>query len=143
MTERHWRTALLNLMAPSDQDPIVDFGTGTGTLCIGLKRRAPDCRLVGVDPDPKVLVIARAKAEASGSLSRFQGQHRHRKHSVGALNTEETPKLSDLWMSVEGIAQGSREVPQAGLRRFGGRTLVRDRTSAIERVDGDVARGCV
>ena len=64
--ERHWRTALLNLMAPSDEDSIVDFGAGTGTLCIGLKRRAPDCRLVGVDPDPTVLAIARAEAEALG-----------------------------------------------------------------------------
>jgi ubiquinone/menaquinone biosynthesis C-methylase UbiE len=64
--ERRWRSALLNLMAPSDEDSIVDFGAGTGTLCIGLKQRAPDCRLVGVDPDPKVLAIARAKAEALG-----------------------------------------------------------------------------
>ena len=71
--ERHWRSALLNLMAPSDEDSIVDFGAGTGTLCIGLKRRAPDCRLVGVDPDPKVLVIARAKAEASGIAIQISG----------------------------------------------------------------------
>ncbi|MGH6615219.1 class I SAM-dependent methyltransferase [Sphingomonas sp.] len=45
---------------------MVDFGAGTGTLCIGLKQRAADCRLVGIDPDPQVLAIARAKAEASG-----------------------------------------------------------------------------
>ena len=64
--ERRWRSALLDLIAASDDDSIVDFGAGTGTLCIGLKRRAPACRLVGVDPDPEVLAIARAKAEALG-----------------------------------------------------------------------------
>jgi ubiquinone/menaquinone biosynthesis C-methylase UbiE len=64
--ERRWRSALLNLIAPSDDDSIVDFGAGTGTLCIALKQRAPGCRLVGVDPDPEVLAIARAKAEPFG-----------------------------------------------------------------------------
>jgi len=64
--ERRWRSALLNLMAPSDEDSIVDFGAGTGTLCIGLKQRAPACSLIGIDPDPEVLAIARAKAEVQG-----------------------------------------------------------------------------
>ncbi|MES2056872.1 MAG: class I SAM-dependent methyltransferase [Pseudomonadota bacterium] len=64
--ERRWRSALLDLMAPSGADSIVDFGAGTGTLCLGLKQRAPDCRVIGVDPDPEILVIAKAKADALG-----------------------------------------------------------------------------
>ncbi|QNQ10267.1 class I SAM-dependent methyltransferase [Sphingomonas alpina] len=64
--ERRWRSALADLIAPSGEDSIVDFGAGTGTLCIELKRRAPGCRLVGIDPDPQVLAIARAKAETLG-----------------------------------------------------------------------------
>ena len=64
--ERRWRPALLDLIAPADEDVIVDFGAGTGTLCIGLKQRAPACRLVGIDPDAEVLAIAGAKAAALG-----------------------------------------------------------------------------
>ena len=64
--EQVWRSALIDLVAPADGDTIVDFGAGTGTLCIGLRQRAPRCRIVGVDPDSKVLAIARTKAEALG-----------------------------------------------------------------------------
>jgi ubiquinone/menaquinone biosynthesis C-methylase UbiE len=65
--EQVWRSALIDLVAPADGDTIVDFGAGTGTLCIGLRQRAPRCRIVGVDPDSKVLAIARTKAEALGA----------------------------------------------------------------------------
>ena len=62
--ERAWRSAMLNLIAPADEDVIVDVGAGTGSLAVALKQRAPSCRLVAIDPDPEVLEIARAKGEA-------------------------------------------------------------------------------
>jgi ubiquinone/menaquinone biosynthesis C-methylase UbiE len=62
--ERGWRSALVNLIAPADEDVIVDVGAGTGTLAVALKQRAPGCRLVAIDPDPEMLELARAKGEA-------------------------------------------------------------------------------
>jgi len=62
--ERVWRSAMLRLIAPADEDLIVDVGAGTGSLAVALKQRAPSCRLVAIDPDPAVLEIARAKGEA-------------------------------------------------------------------------------
>lgn len=40
----------------------LDIGCGTGTLLVALKRRAPEVRVTGIDPDPKALDLARAKA---------------------------------------------------------------------------------
>jgi ubiquinone/menaquinone biosynthesis C-methylase UbiE len=46
---------------------LLDIGCGTGSLLVALKRRAPDARVTGIDPDPKALGRARAKAERSGA----------------------------------------------------------------------------
>lgn len=64
--ETRWRAALLNLIDPAEGDVIVDFGAGTGSQAIAVKRRAPKARVIGVDPDPVVLGIAKAKAKAAG-----------------------------------------------------------------------------
>jgi ubiquinone/menaquinone biosynthesis C-methylase UbiE len=72
--ERAWRSAMLTLIAPADEDLIVDVGAGTGSLAVALKQRAPHCRLVAIDPDPEVLKIARAKGEAlAGGIEWRQG----------------------------------------------------------------------
>ena len=60
--ERRWREALIEQIAPSNGQTILDVGCGTGTLALLLKRRAPGARLVGLDPDPEVLARAAAKA---------------------------------------------------------------------------------
>lgn len=64
--ERVWRRALLDSIAPVDGETIIDVGSGTGTLAILLKRRAPGARVIGVDPDPNALAIAGRKAERAG-----------------------------------------------------------------------------
>lgn len=64
--ERRWRSLLLEQVAPAAGESIIDVGCGTGTFAILLKRRAPDARVVGLDPDSRVLAIARAKAELAG-----------------------------------------------------------------------------
>lgn len=64
--ERRWRTALLQLVAPSASETILDVGCGTGSFAIMVKRQCPAARLIGVDPDPAVLEIARAKATKAG-----------------------------------------------------------------------------
>lgn len=63
--ERRWRTVLLDMVGPEGDDVIVDFGAGTGSLAIGLKRQAPSARVIGVDPDAEVLAVAHAKAQAA------------------------------------------------------------------------------
>ncbi len=69
--ERRWRTALLELVDPVDDDVVVDFGAGTGTLGILVKQRAPKARVVCVDPDPAVLAIAATKASSAGVRLEF------------------------------------------------------------------------
>ena len=46
---------------------VLDVGCGTGTLAVLLKRRYPDLRVAGVDPDPKALARARRKAARAGT----------------------------------------------------------------------------
>ncbi|NNG58791.1 methyltransferase domain-containing protein [Sphingomonas paucimobilis] len=64
--ERRWRTALLQLVAPSPSESILDVGCGTGSFAIMVKQQCPAARVIGVDPDPAVLEIARAKATKAG-----------------------------------------------------------------------------
>lgn len=61
-----WRAALLDQLAPSDGETILDVGCGTGTFAIMLKQAAPEARVIGLDPDPQILAIAAAKAARSG-----------------------------------------------------------------------------
>jgi SAM-dependent methyltransferase len=45
---------------------VLDFGCGTGTLLLMLKRVHPEARVSGLDVDPKVLAIARDKLSRAG-----------------------------------------------------------------------------
>jgi ubiquinone/menaquinone biosynthesis C-methylase UbiE len=45
---------------------VLDFGCGTGTLILMLKRAHPDTRASGLDVDPEVLAIARDKLSRAG-----------------------------------------------------------------------------
>lgn len=64
--ERRWRSMLLDQVAPTACESIVDVGCGTGSFAVMLKRRAPKSHVVGLDPDPNVLAIARQKAARTG-----------------------------------------------------------------------------
>lgn len=46
---------------PTDQQRILDLGTGTGALLQQLRKRYPYCSLVGLDPAPAMLEQARKK----------------------------------------------------------------------------------
>jgi ubiquinone/menaquinone biosynthesis C-methylase UbiE len=65
--ERRWREALLEQVAPADDDVIVDVGCGTGTWLLMAARAAPRAALVGIDPDLRILARARRKAERAGA----------------------------------------------------------------------------
>ena len=64
--EQRWRQALVDQINPKKGEAILDVGCGTGTQAIMLKRRAPQARVVGLDPDPAVLVTAAEKARRAG-----------------------------------------------------------------------------
>lgn len=66
--ERTWRRRLVELVAPSPDDRILDVGCGTGSLAVELARLAD---VVGVDPDPEVLRRAARKAAKAGVGVRF------------------------------------------------------------------------
>ncbi len=82
--ERRWRSALLEQLAPSGGDAILDVGCGTGTFALLVKAAAPGARVVGLDPDPAVLKIAAAKArDAAVEIEWRQGFAREADHSGG------------------------------------------------------------
>ena len=64
--ERRWREALVDQINPRDRETILDVGCGTGSVAILLKCRAPQARVVGLDPDPEVLATAAEKARRTG-----------------------------------------------------------------------------
>ncbi|API61535.1 hypothetical protein BSL82_19070 (plasmid) [Tardibacter chloracetimidivorans] len=64
--ERLWRTALLGQVAPRNGETILDVGCGTGSFALLMKGRAPDARIIGLDPDADVLHRAEAKARRAG-----------------------------------------------------------------------------
>src|SRR5581483_11155170 len=61
--EARWRTLLVEAVAPRPGDTLLDVGCGTASLALMLKRRCPQARIIGLDPDHQVLRIARRKAE--------------------------------------------------------------------------------
>lgn len=63
--EKKWRSALLAATAPKPGETVVDFGCGTGSMAIQMKRAEPQARLIGIDPDQTVLNIAIGKAKVA------------------------------------------------------------------------------
>ncbi len=50
---------------------VLDLGSGTGTLALMVKARAPDSEVIGLDGDAAVVSRARSKAESAGLQIRF------------------------------------------------------------------------
>lgn len=60
--------AQLNLKAGEN---ILDFGCGTGTLTVMIKKAKPGCMVNGIDVDPEVLEIAKSKARLENTDINF------------------------------------------------------------------------
>jgi len=83
--EDTWRSAAIAQLGLKPDDVVVDFGCGTGSLAVRMKRHQPGARVIGVDPDPQVLGIARAKVRKAGVEVEFaQGMGDKAAELVGA-----------------------------------------------------------
>jgi len=66
LRERVLKQQLVNQTRLAPGQAVLDFGCGTGTLALLLKRSCPAAQVVGIDVDPRVLGIARAKIARAG-----------------------------------------------------------------------------
>ncbi len=122
--ESRWRSRLLAVIDPKAGETVVDLGAGTGSLAVLVKARAPDCRVIAVDPDPAALEIARAKAAAAGRDIEF----------VEALGEAQvlSPEVADTVVSSLVLHQCSTAAKAGLLRnahrllRSGGRLWIAD-----------------
>ena len=62
-----WRPALIEAIAPAQAMRILDLGSGPGSLCLELAKRAPSALVVGLEPDPVML----ERAVGTISTARF------------------------------------------------------------------------
>jgi demethylmenaquinone methyltransferase / 2-methoxy-6-polyprenyl-1,4-benzoquinol methylase len=60
-----WRRALVDAVAPTAGERILDVATGTGMVAAELVARDADCTVVGLDQSPDMLAAARARFAAS------------------------------------------------------------------------------
>lgn len=70
-SEDRWRNALIYYAQLQGRDRLIDVGSGTGSLLMGLHNSCPEADLLGVEPDPRVLKIARQKTAASAPSIRW------------------------------------------------------------------------
>src|SRR5687767_1707435 len=64
--ERAFKQRLLAQAQLSDDLDVLDVGSGTGTLAIWAKQRAPGLRIRGLDGDPAIIAQADRKAASAG-----------------------------------------------------------------------------
>ncbi|MEN6396494.1 MAG: class I SAM-dependent methyltransferase [Methanoregula sp.] len=62
MDETRVKSRLVTQLDPIDNESILDFGCGTGTLTLMIKRAGPGCEVYGIDIDTDMLEIAERKA---------------------------------------------------------------------------------
>jgi ubiquinone/menaquinone biosynthesis C-methylase UbiE len=62
MKEIKIKSRLIAQLNPNDTERILDFGCGTGTLTLMIKKAGSGCDVYGIDIDPQVLEIAEKKA---------------------------------------------------------------------------------
>lgn len=64
--ERVFKEKLLDQAGLDEDLDVLDLGSGTGTLAIWAKQRAPQLRIRGLDGDPKIIARAARKADRAG-----------------------------------------------------------------------------
>jgi len=67
MRETHLKSQLVVQLNLKDDEKILDFGCGTGTLMLMIKKTKPGCVVYGIDIDLQVLEIAERKSHREGA----------------------------------------------------------------------------
>lgn len=71
MRENLIKSRLIAQLSPGGCERILDFGCGTGTLTLMIKKAGPGCDVYGIDIDQQMLEIAEMKARRDGAEIRF------------------------------------------------------------------------
>jgi ubiquinone/menaquinone biosynthesis C-methylase UbiE len=66
MKGAYLRPLLVDQLNLRGNERVLDFGCGTGTLALMIKKSCPGCSVTGIDVDPQVLGIAREKSRGAG-----------------------------------------------------------------------------
>ena len=66
MPERRFKRAVINHARLCGYEDVLDFGVGTATLSLMLKKALPGLQVTGIDIDENVLNIAKSKIEETG-----------------------------------------------------------------------------
>jgi ubiquinone/menaquinone biosynthesis C-methylase UbiE len=90
--ETVWRSAMVELMSPKDDDVLLDIGSGTGSLALVLARKNAATRYFGIDPDRHAVQIARDKVRRAGLKAAFA----HKSFSADAIADWPAPSLAAL-----------------------------------------------
>lgn len=70
--ETKWRRELIERIAPTGDDVLLDVGAGTGSLATLLAGQDPATAYFGIDPDHEAIKIARKKAKRAGISVEFK-----------------------------------------------------------------------
>ena len=65
--EKKIKNAFISSVEFSPSEDVLDFGCGTGTLLLMLKRKHPEIKLTGMDISPQMIHLAASKIKKAGS----------------------------------------------------------------------------
>ena len=100
--DRRWRARTIEaLELPDRACTVLDLATGTADLAIGIARRHPAARVIGVDPSARMLVVGRGKVDLDGLADRIELR----------LGDAQALPLDDDSVDATTIAFGIRNVP--------------------------------
>lgn len=71
MREATIKGQLIEQAKISENQKILDVGSGTGTLVLMIRKQHPRSEVFGIDPDPQIIEIARGKAARAGLKINF------------------------------------------------------------------------
>jgi demethylmenaquinone methyltransferase/2-methoxy-6-polyprenyl-1,4-benzoquinol methylase len=69
-----WRRALVDAVAPTPGERMLDVATGTGMVVAQLLARCGDCTILGIDQSAQMLAAARARFDGDARVELVEGQ---------------------------------------------------------------------
>lgn len=120
--DQSWRRKTVDALCLGAQSHALDLATGTADLAIMTAKRAPGCRVTGVDPSVKMLEVGRAKVLRHQLAERIDLQEGDAQSLQFADNTFDGTTIAFGIRNVPDRIQGLREM--ARVTRPGGRIAI-------------------